>query len=383
MGNWLRTAFTIIRETFQEYGQDKAPRLAAALAYHTAFSLAPLLIVAIAIAGVALGQEAVQARLTAEIQSMLGPEAAVAVEEILANASRPGAGLVATAIGIVTLLFGALGFFAQLQDALNTVWGLEPKPGQSIIAVIRSRVISFAMVLGVGFLLLVSLVLSAFVGAASGWLGERIALPDGILQGLNFVIGFVVTTLLFAMIYKVLPDARIRWRDVAIGALITSLLFTIGRLLIGLYLGNSAVSSAYGAAGSFVVLLLWIFYSSQILLLGAEFTQVYARHLGKRIVPNANARFMSPGKRAEQGLAPQTEKAGNAALRPESRARAAADTMVATALAKQQSAVIADAARASRRIDTAILTVIAALGALLVGLLLRANEPANKPPRAE
>lgn len=366
MGNWLRKAFTIIRETFQEYGRDKAPRLAAAMAYHTAFSLAPLLIVAIAIAGVALGQEAVQARLTAEIQSMLGPEAALAVEEILANASRPGAGLIATVIGIVTLLFGALGFFAQLQDALNTVWGLEPKPGQSLIAVIRSRVISFAMVLAVGFLLLVSLVLSAFVGAASGWLGERIALPDGTLQTLNFIIGFVVTTLLFAMIYTVLPDARIHWRDVVIGAVITSLLFTIGRLLIGLYLGNSAVSSAYGAAGSFVVLLLWIFYSSQILLLGAEFTQVYARHLGKRIVPNANARFISPGKRAEQGL------------EPEARARAAADAMATAALAEQRNAPTEDAARASRRIDTVALTAIAALGALLVGLLLRAD----KPPRA-
>jgi len=279
----LRSIFDLFKETFQEWNEDKAPRLAAALAYYTAFSIAPLLIIAIAIASAIFDEQAVRGQLDNQIQGVVGAQAADAVQEMIANSSRDSTGIIASIIGVATLLLGAAGLFGQLQDALNTVWDVPPKPNQGIMKTIRDRFISFAMVLGIGFMLLVSLLLTTILSAINGWVAGGLPGTEFIAQVLNFALSFGVITLLFAAIYKVLPDTPVKWNDVWIGAAFTALLFTVGKLLIGLYLGNSTIGSSYGAAGSFVVLLVWIYYSAQILLLGAEFTQVYARRRGSRV----------------------------------------------------------------------------------------------------
>lgn len=299
----------LLKETFASWNEDKAPRLAAALAYYTVFSLAPLVLLCIAIAGFFLGEQAASGQIATQIEHTVGKQTAGAIQEIVQNADRPGAGIGATIVGLVTLLLGASGVFGQLQDALNTVWEVAPKPKRGIVATIKDRFISMSMVLAIGFLLLVSLVLSAgvavltkFVGGV-GWLGSIV----------DLVVSFAAITGLMMMIFKILPDAKIEWRDVRIGAAITSLLFTIGKVLIGLYLGRSSVGSAYGAAGSLVVLLLWVYYSAQILLMGAEFTKVYARKYGSRIVPEENAIALTAEARAEQGI-PQKDEKGNPIL---------------------------------------------------------------------
>jgi membrane protein len=280
----LRSIFDLLKETVSEWNEDKAPRLAAALAYYTAFSIAPLLIIAIAISSAIFEEEAVRGQLDNQIQGLVGAQAADAVQEMIANSSRDASGIIASIIGVVTLLLGAAGLFGQLQDALNTVWEVPPKPDQGILKTIKDRFISFAMVLGIGFLLLVSLVISSVLSAVNSWIAGWLPGTEFVAQIINFAISFGVVTLLFAAIYKVLPDTPIRWSDVWMGAAVTALLFTVGKLLIGLYLGNSTIASSYGAAGSFVVLLIWIYYSAQILLLGAEFTQVYAKRHGSRTI---------------------------------------------------------------------------------------------------
>lgn len=276
-----RVIFDLLRQTLNEFNADKAPRLAAALAYYTVFSLAPFLIVVIAVAGVFLGQEAVEGELAAQIEGTVGPAAANAIQELIRNARQPATSAIASLIALGTLLLGAGGVFGQLQDALNTVWGVEPKP-MTLLQTLQARFLSFAMVLGVGFLLLVSLVISTgltiLTTALTGWLPGF----DLLWSLLNFALSFAIVTVLFAMIYKFLPDTDIRWSDVWVGAAFTSLLFAIGRYLLGLYLGSSSVASPYGAAGSLVIILLWVFYSAQILLFGAEFTQVYAHRRGSR-----------------------------------------------------------------------------------------------------
>jgi membrane protein len=285
----LRNLFSLLKETVQEWNNDKAPRLAAALAYYTAFSIAPLLIISIAIASAIFSQEAVRGQLDNQIQGVVGAQAADAVQEMIASSSRDSTGIVATVIGVVTLLLGAAGLFGQLQDALNTVWGVPPRPNKGIMGTIRDRFISFTMVLGIGFLLLVSLVITTILSAVNGWVVGMLPGAEFLAQLLNFAVSFGMVTLLFAAIYKILPDTPIEWNDVWIGAAVTALLFTIGKLLLGLYLGNSTIASSYGAAGSFVVLLVWIYYSAQILLLGAEFTNVYARRRGSHSPANPAA----------------------------------------------------------------------------------------------
>jgi membrane protein len=249
----------------------------------------PLLVVIIAITGLVFGAEAAQNAIMTQIESMMGDKSAAAIREMLQIAQQPSSGILASIIAIGTLLVGASGVFAQLQDALNTVWGIEAKQGGGIWALIKDRFLSFVAVLGTGFLLMVSLVVSAGLAAfgkfVSGWLPG----PEALLQVANFIVSFGIITALFAMIFKLLPDAKIAWRDVWVGAAITSLLFTIGKFAIGMYLGKSDVGSAYGAAGSLVILLVWVYYSSQILLYGAEFTAVYANQYGSRIVSDRDA----------------------------------------------------------------------------------------------
>ncbi|MBD1814211.1 YihY/virulence factor BrkB family protein [Microcoleus vaginatus DQ-U2] len=279
----LKTVISLLKQTFSEWQEDKAPTLAAALAYYTVFSLAPLLIIVIAIVGVVFGPEAAQGQIVAQLQSLIGKDGAQTVQELILKASEPKSGMIATLVGIATLLWGASNVFTNLKEALNTIWNVSPPPGRGIWGFLKDRVLSFAMILGIGFLLLVSLVLSAILAAVSYWLNGLLQLPVGIWQIVDFAISFGVVTLLFALIYKLLPDVHLAWNDVWIGAAITSMLFTIGKSLIGAYLGGSGIASTYGAAGSFVIILLWINYSAQILFLGAEFTQVWANRYGSRM----------------------------------------------------------------------------------------------------
>jgi membrane protein len=221
---------------------------------------------------------------------------------VAAASNRQGGSIVATIIGVVTLLFGASGVFGELQDSLNTIWEVQPKPGLGFFATLKKRFFSFAMVLGVGFLLLVSLVISAALAALGGMLGGAQEDQSLIWKAINFAISFGVTTLLFALIYKILPDAKVQWRDVWIGAVVTALLFSIGKAALGWYLARPTTTSSYGAAGSFVALLLWVYYSAQILFLGAEFTQVYAKMYGSKIQPDEDAVPVTEEARAQQGI---------------------------------------------------------------------------------
>ena len=306
--------FELLKETYNEWSEDKAARLAAALAYYTVFSLAPLLIIAIAVAGLVFGQEAARGQLDNQIQSLVGQQSAELIQTMVESASKPKSGIIATVIAIVTILFGASGLFGQLQDALNTIWEVEPKPDRGILGLIKDRFLSFTMVLGIGFLLLVSLIISALLSALNSYLTDLLPGSIYVLQILNFVISFGVITLLFAMIYKILPDVKIAWSDVWIGAAVTSLLFALGKFLIGLYLGNSSAGSAYGAAGSLVILLLWIYYSAQILLFGAEFTQVYAKKYGSWSASSEKTAPLTRKVEVEQEMLPAPGSSSEKAL---------------------------------------------------------------------
>ena len=285
----ITTIFRLLKESFREWQEDKVSLLAAALAYYTVFSITPLLVIAIAIAGAVFGQDTARGEILEQINELVGEQGAKAIETALANANQPQLGSIASVISVVVLLVGASGVFAQLQEALNTVWNVRAKPDGGIWEFIRKRLLSFGMVLAIGFLLLVSLIVSAILSGISKL--EITILPGltPLWQLLNFGISFGFISLLFALIYKYLPDVRIRWKDVWVGAIITAFLFTFGKFLIGLYLGKGSLGSAYGAAGSLIVFLAWVFYSAQILLFGAEFTQVYARKYGRKIRPDSHA----------------------------------------------------------------------------------------------
>lgn len=282
-----KAALELGRGTLEGYNRDKVPRLAAALAYYTVFSLAPVLLIAVAVAGFIYGEQAAQGQLQSSLSSLVGNDAAGTIQGILENMRKPGAGIVATLIGIVTLLLGATGVFAELQDSLNTIWGVQPRPKRNLWAAVGERLASFLMVLGIALLLLASLVISTILSTLTEILGDRLS---GFLTApLDLGISFGITAVLFALIYKVLPDVEIDWKDVALGSGLTAALFIVGKSLISLYLGRSGISSTYGAAGSFVLLLLWVFYSAQIFFIGAEFTKVFAKWRGKEIQPGRNA----------------------------------------------------------------------------------------------
>lgn len=308
----FRDAGHLLKEAFFEWRQDNALRLGAALAYYTIFSLPPLLFILVAVAGLVYGEQAARGELVAQIQGTIGRDAAGVVQTMIERAGRGGSGIIATVIGVAVLLLGATGVFGELQASLNEIWGLRLKPGGALRSTLRTRVMSFAMILTIGFILLVSLVLSAALSAFGSFLQNLWPGPPlvtTLLHAANFLVSFGVVTLLFAAIYKVLPDARIGWGDVIYGAVATALLFTIGKFLIGLYLGRSAVGSPYGAAGSLIVLLLWIYYSAQILFFGAEFTEVYAKRYGSGIEPDPHAEFVGKPELAEGGATPSGGKA--------------------------------------------------------------------------
>ncbi|MEO9136364.1 MAG: YihY/virulence factor BrkB family protein [Casimicrobiaceae bacterium] len=277
-----RAVWSLTKESFSQWSDDYAPSMGAALAYYTIFSIAPLLIIAIAVAGFFFGADAARGEIFTQLRGLLGDQGATAIEAMVRSASQTGHGSFAAIAGIVMLLIGATSVFGELQTDLDRIWDSpEPRHG-GLWGMLRGRVLSFGMVLGIGFLLLVSLVLSAALAALghfwSGWFPGWTFL----LQAINFVISLLVVTGLFGMIYKFLPRCDIGWEDVWVGAGVTSLLFSIGKLLIGLYLGKSSVASSFGAAGSLVIVLLWVYYSSQVFLLGAEFTRVYSYRHGTR-----------------------------------------------------------------------------------------------------
>ncbi|MGZ5304960.1 MAG: YihY/virulence factor BrkB family protein, partial [Bacteroidia bacterium] len=278
--------FHLLKDAYNSFAEDDTWTMGAALSYYTVFSLAPILIIVIAAAGMIFGQEAVEGKIYGEVKGFLGAQGAIQVQEMVKSAYNPGKSKFATVIAIVLLLYGATTVFGQLQASLNKIWQVKPKPKKGYIKYIRDRFLSFSLIIALGFLLLVSLVISAAMVALGDYLKNM--LPEVSVYLLNivtFIISLAVNVLLFGMMYKFLPDAKVKWRDVWIGALFTALLFALGRFLIALYLGKSDIGSTYGAAGSIVLVLLWVNYSSQILFFGAEFTQVYAQQYGSLIRP--------------------------------------------------------------------------------------------------
>jgi membrane protein len=292
----LREIFDLLKTTFQEWNADGAPRLAAALSYYTAFSIAPLLVILIAILSFIVNQDTVRSEILTQVQASVGAEAAEQVKSLIDNAAKPSDGLISLVLGVVGVLLGAIGVFGNLQMALDIIWNapVENRPS-GIVALIKDKILSFGMLLVVGFLLLVSLVASTLLSVLNTHVISLLPAAEIFAGVLNIGLSFAMTTVLFAMIYKYLPHVRLTWRDVLVGAAVTSLLFTIGRTLLGSYLGSSSTASAFGAAGAFVLILLWVYYSSQIILFGAEFTQVFARRYGSlKDVPNTKPTDATP-----------------------------------------------------------------------------------------
>ncbi|MFZ5476963.1 MAG: YihY/virulence factor BrkB family protein [Myxococcota bacterium] len=292
----LAAWWDMLKTTWREFSDDHAERIGAALAYYTVFSVAPIVVIAVVVAGAVFGEDAARGEMSRQLVGLLGPTAARGVEDIVNHTTRSGGGTVASIVGVATLLLGATSVFVQLQSALNAMWDVKPERGKGLLGMLRSRALGFTMVVALGFLLLVSLVMSALLSGVGGLLEQWLDVPAVALQLANQGISLAVVTLLFALVYKFLPDAKIAWGDVWVGAAATAAMFTLGKFAIGTYLGNSSVASAYGAAGSLVVLLVWVYYSAQIVLFGAEFTQVYARRRGSQ-------RFLRP-------LHPFTRKGG-------------------------------------------------------------------------
>jgi membrane protein len=297
----MRRLWVLIKKTVTAWQDDYAPSMGAALAYYTVFSIAPLLVIVIAVAGFFFGEAAVQGQLVEQLRDVLGPQGATFVQSLVKSASSPRTGMLAGGIGIAVLVVGATTVFAELQSALDRIWRVPMQQrARGVWHLVSTRLVAFGLVLVAGFLLLVSLVVSTAVTAFANWWGK---IPGGwhqIIGVLNVVISMGLAMGLFAIIYKWMPRARVAWHDVWIGAAVTAVLFELGKLLIGVYLGRTAIASAFGAAGSIVVLLVWVYYSAQIFLLGAEFTWVYANE--RRQAGDARARSAAPQARREPAV---------------------------------------------------------------------------------
>jgi len=281
MPEWARRSGAFLREVFDEWSKDDALSLGAALAYYTIFSMAPLLVLVIAIAGLVFGRDAAQGEIVGQLRGTIGEAGAQTVEDMIARASQPSSGITATIISLVTMFFGASTTFAQLQSSLNKIWDAK-RSRSGVRGQVQRRLVAFSMILAIGILLFLTLAASAALSGVHTWLEQYFPVAAQVLPLTNFVLSFAVVTALFAIIFKVLPDTPIEWRDVWAGAAVTALLFTIGKAGIAVYLGRASVTSVYGAAGSLVLILLWIYYSAQILFLGAEFTEVWSRWRGSR-----------------------------------------------------------------------------------------------------
>ena len=281
----FKKIWLLIKTTVIAWSDDYAPSMGAALAFYTLFSIAPLLLIVLSITGFVFGAEAARGEIAGQLQNLMGEQSAMTVQALLQNVNKPTDGIVATIIGVVLLLIGATSVFGELQTALDRIWRAPERPPiRNIISFLRSRLLSFGMIFGIGFILMVSLIFNAALAAVSQWWSLQYQFKEwlDVLNIVDLVFGFVMTTAMFALIYKVIPSVKIRWSEVWIGALITSALFTLGKFLIGLYMAKSAVASGFGAAGSVVALLVWVYYSAQIFLLGAEFTWAYSAIFGSR-----------------------------------------------------------------------------------------------------
>ncbi|UPK70090.1 YihY/virulence factor BrkB family protein [Chitinophaga filiformis] len=289
----VKTIWLILKQTFHDFMDDKVLKLSAALSYYTIFSIAPMLIVIITLCDVFLGKEAIEGSIYGQIKSMVGGQAALQIQEMIKNAALSGDSGWATIVGIVTLVIGATSVFGEIQDSINFIWQLKAKPKNGLLKMLLNRLLSFSIVISLGFILMVSLALNGIIALFSNQLAVFFPQVTIVLVYIiNLVLTFVVISILFAIIFKVLPDAKVQWKHVIIGAVTTAILFMIGKFAIGLYLGSSKVGTAYGAAGSIVIILLWVYYSAIILYFGAEFTQVYVQHFGGRIRPNEYAVYV-------------------------------------------------------------------------------------------
>jgi membrane protein len=301
MRNWVRKLGRIVGGSFHEWNQDKAPRMAAALAFYTVFSLTPIVIVSVTLGGMFFGHEAAQSEVLQQAGFLIGEHGERAIILLIENAPAQPRSILATIVGLLAMFIAATGAFAELKDSLNTIWEVQPRPGLGLMAMVRTRFLSFAIVLVLGFFLLVSLAISAAIEAASRVIVLHLPALDLVRSG-NAAVTMASVTLLFALIYKVLPDARVAWRDVWLGAGSAAVLFGVGKLLFGLYLGRSEIGSSYGAAGSLVIVVLWTYYMSLILLFGAEMTQVQARLRGETIVPEPGSVHVTEHDRVQQGI---------------------------------------------------------------------------------
>jgi membrane protein len=311
----FKSAFSLIKQTVSSWSDDYAPSMGAALAYYTLFSIAPLILIVISIAGLVFGREAAQGEIVGQLQGLMGEQGAQAVEALIASAGKSNSSALAgSVLSFLLLAFGATTVFGELQDAFDRIWRVQVQPRASgLWSLLRARVLSFGMMLGISFLLMVSLILSAGISALGNWAGPLFGIGEAVMQVMNVLLSFVLITVLFAMIYKIMPRAKVEWSDVWIGSVVTSLLFATGKFLIGLYIGKSGVASGFGAAGSLIVLLVWVYYSAQIFLLGAEFTWIYAHYAGSR--------KSEPRPKAGEAVEPsRTAQAGQAA-RPQQRGR--------------------------------------------------------------
>lgn len=297
----IKKIWSILKCTFTEFSEDNVMRLSAALAYYAMFSIGPLLVIAVGLAGLAFGHQSVRREIEQQLQSMLGPNAANTIDSMMSSQTRQG-GIITTILGLVALLFGAGGVFGALQDSLNTIWEVKPKPNLGIRGLIRARFLSLSMVLGTGFLLLVSMAFTTFLSAAAGSIGGKLGISEVLVHIANFVASFGIIALLFAMIFKYLPDVKVPFRKVWVGAILTAFLFTIGKYGLAMYLGRASTTSSYGMAGSVIIILMWVYYASVILFFGAEFTQVYAKQTGTRVVPKKYAEPVTAEERAQQGI---------------------------------------------------------------------------------
>lgn len=281
--------FTVTKTALSEWGKDKATVWAASLAYLTVFSLSPLLLLLTAVAGLFFGEQAIRGQLFGQLQGILGTDAAALIQKAVSNTTQPSGNIIATIIGVVTLILGATGIFGQLQQAFNAIWDVKTHPKAGFKALVIDRLLSLSMLLIIAFLLAISVGLSFVTNAAANYMNSFAAIPIPVMEGINLLISFVILSILFAAMFKILPDVKIPLRAVIPGAVLTALLFVLGKFLIGWYIGRSAYTSTYGAAGSLMVLLVWVYYSVQLLLLGAEFTKAYAKAAAIKIVPSQNA----------------------------------------------------------------------------------------------
>ena len=293
------SVWSTLKETFGDYLEDNCLSRGAAIAYYTVLSIGPVLVLCIAMAGLVFGAEAAQGAIVGQLGGLMGDQAAELIQTMIKSASNKSSGIIATVVGIGTLLLTASGVFGEMQSSLNAIWKAEPKGGMS--AILRARAASLGLVATLGFLLMVSLVVSAGLHALGDYLNRFLPGAEVLLQVLNFAVSLTMVSVLFAAIYKILPDRQLKWKDVIVGAVATAFLFTVGKTLIGLYIGSSSIASSYGAASAFVIVLVWIYYSSQIFLLGAEFTKVWAAHHGS--AEAFAARKDAPGPAAAAGPA--------------------------------------------------------------------------------